>query len=454
MSEHRACSGLRKLDRRGVVQAGGLGALGLGLADLFQLQAAAADTASTERPKAFGAADSVLMLWLGGGHSHQDMWDLKPDAPAEVRGEFKSIKTKNPDLEITEHLPRIAALADQFTVMRGVTHQRGDHQGAQVWLLTGYRPTRPSFQLRDPSQDQPSLGAIVTHERGAKTAVPPYVAIPDCGAIGHFNAFLPARCAPFQVNSDPSLDKFEVRDLGRQQALDADRWSRRRRMLDGADQSFREITRTVEALAARDQHYARAYELVASARARGAFDLHQESTETRDRYGRNVLGQSLLLARRLVEHGSRFVSVDTWYYQDWDTHSSNFTTLKGNYLPKLDAAYSALLEDMGRRGMLDRTLVLLMSEFGRSPKINPGAGRDHWPACNAALFAGAGIKKAQLLGASDREAAYPVGAGYSPEDIAATILTLVGVDIHRELIDRQDRPWKICTGTPIAELIG
>lgn len=452
MASFHACDGLRRVPRRGVIQAGGMGALGFGLSDLFATQTSAS-TASEARGKLFGAADSVLMLWLGGGHSHQDMWDMKPDAPSEVRGEFKPIKTKNPDLQITEHLPKIAGLADKFTVMRGLTHGRGDHQGAQVWWLTGYRPTRGDFALRSPSQDMPSVGAIVTHEKGMGNGVPPYVAIPDCGAIGHFNAFLPANCAPFQVNADPSLPNFQVKDLARAAGFADQRWERRKHLLEGADQGFRGISRTVETLASRDQHYARAYELVASAKARGAFDLAQESNEVRDRYGRNVLGQGLLLGRRLVEHGCRFVTVDTWYYQDWDTHSSNFTTLKDNYLPKLDQGYSALLEDMERRGMLDRTLVLLMSEFGRTPKVNPAAGRDHWPYANVALFAGAGVKKGLVLGATDKEAAYPSGAGYSPEDVSATTLHLAGVDLHKELIDRQNRPWKINTGVPLPEVM-
>jgi hypothetical protein len=448
MADSISCNGFRRLRRRGVLQVGALTACGLSLADLFRLQAAQAASPGMAK------ADSVILIWLSGGPSHQDLWDMKPEAAAEVRGEFKPIPTNLPGLQISELLPRVAKHADKFAMLRGIHHDRGEHEGAHVWTLTGYKPTRPFFALRDPSQDQPSMGSVVAQELGSRSALPPYVCIPVASYNGAYNAFLSHRYAPFEVNADPSKDDFEVRDLGRIAALDGERGDRRRRLLSATDAPFKRLDATVESLAARDEYYARAYELIGTARTRGAFDLRQEPKELRDAYGRNVLGQSTLLARRLVEHGARFVTIDTTYSGIyWDTHADNFKTLRETHAPSLDAAYSALLDDMTKRGMLDRTLVLVMSEFGRTPKVNAQAGRDHWPACNVALFAGAGVKTGQVLGASDREAAYPDGTSYTPEQLVATIYHLLGVDLNKELRDPLGRPWKIATGTPIHDLI-
>lgn len=448
------CDGFRRLPRRGVLQVGGLSALGLGLSDVLRMRAAQAAAPAAPRPRAFGKADSVILIWLSGGPSHQDLWDMKPEAPAEVRGEFKPIKTNVPGIEISELLPRTARHADKWAMLRGITHNRGEHEGAHVWMLTGYKPVRPFFALRDPSQDQPSMGSVISEELGARSAVPPYVCVPVASYNGAFNAFLNPRYAPFEVNGDPNKPDFQVRDLGRLAALDDGRVARRRRMLEHVDQPFKTLDRVVESLAAKDQFYAQAYELVGTAKARGAFDLSQEPKELRDAYGRNVLGQSCLLARRLVEHGSRFVTIDTTYWgMYWDTHADNFKTMRDGYGANLDNAYATLLEDMTKRGMLDHTLVLLMSEFGRTPKVNTAAGRDHWPPCNAALFAGAGIKPGQVLGASDREAAYPLDQGTTPEEVVATIYTLLGVDLNKEFRDHLDRPWKLATGTPVRELM-
>lgn len=456
MRQPAACDGFRRLSRRGVLQVGGLSAFGLGLADLLRLRAAGAATPAIGRShsRSFGAADSVILIWLSGGPSHLDMWDMKPEASAEIRGEFKPIKTNLPGLEISELLPRIAKRADQFTMLRGITHNRGEHEGAHIWLLTGYKPSRPFYALHDPSQDQPSLGSVVINELGPKTAIPPYVCVPVVSYNGSFNAFLSRRCAPFEVNGDPNKDNFQVRDLGRIAALTDDRFDRRRRMLGRVDHPFKQYDQVVETLASKDEYYARAYDLVGSAKMRGAFDLSQEPKELRDAYGRNVLGQSTLLARRLIEYGSRFVTIDTTYWgMYWDTHADNFKTLRDGYGANLDGAYSALLDDMKRRGMLDRTLVLVMSEFGRTPKVNAAAGRDHWPPYNVALFAGAGIKTAQVIGASDREGAYPDGSGFTPEDVVTTIYNLLGIDVNKEYRDHLDRPWKIATGQPIPELL-
>jgi len=453
MKRSAACEGFRKLSRRGVLQVGGLSAFGLGLGDALRMQAASA-APGVARPGAFGAADSVILIWLSGGPSHQDLWDMKPEATAEVRGEFKPIKTNLPGLEISELLPRVAKHADKYAMLRGITHNRGEHEGAHVWVMSGYKPTRPFFALRDPSQDQPSMGSVVVNELGSRTPVPPYVCVPVASYNGAFNAFLSRRCAPMEVNGDPNKENFEVRDLTRLATLDDQRFDRRRQMLRRVDSEFKMHDQVVESLASKDEYYARAYDLVGSAKMRGAFDLSKEPTELRDAYGRNVLGQSTLLARRLVEHGSRFVTIDTTYWgMYWDTHADNFKTMRDGYGANLDAAYSALLEDMTRRGMLDRTLVLLMSEFGRTPKVNKDAGRDHWPPCNVALFAGAGVKKAQVIGASDREAAYPDGNGYTPEDVITTIYTLLGIDVRKEYRDHLDRPWRIATGEPISELL-
>jgi len=367
-----ACAGFRNLSRRGVLQVGSLSALGLGLSDLLRVRAAQA--AAGKRPAS--QADSVLMIWLSGGPSHLDLWDMKPEAPAEIRGEFKPIQTNVPGIRVSELLPQTAKRAHQFAMLHGITHNRGEHEGAHVWMLTGYKPVRPFFALRDPSQDQPSMGSVVVQELGPKNSVPPYVCIPVASYNGAFNAFLSRRNAPFEVNGDPNKDDFQVRDLGRLAAMDDERLGRRRRMLGQVDGSFRHLDAVAESLAAKDEFYAKAYDLVGAAGARGAFEIQKEPKELRDRYGRNVLGQSALLARRLIEHGARFVTLDTTYWgMYWDTHDANFKTLRETHAPNLDMAYSALLEDMERRGLLERTLVLVMSEFGRTPKINAQAGQ-------------------------------------------------------------------------------
>jgi hypothetical protein len=378
---------------------------------------------------------------------------MKPGAPSDVRGEFKPMGSSLPGLEICELLPRLAKRMHQTAMVRGLTHTRGDHQGAQVWQFTGYKPIRPNFALKDPSQDQPSMGSVITQQLGAKNALPPYVILPSVDCNGQWQAFLEARCAPFSVNGDPSTDKFEVQDLTRVSAGGPERLARRHRLLEGGSAAFREFDRSVETLGAWDAHFARAYDLVGTAHLRGAFEVNREAKEVRDRYGRNVLGQSVLLAKRLIEHGVRFATVDTWYRMDWDTHSNNFRTLKDTYLPRLDAALASLFEDLERSEALSRTLVVVMSEFGRTPRVNKDAGRDHWAPCNVALFAGAGIRAGQVLGASDAEAAYPVGRAYTPEELTATIYSLMGVDLRGELIDRQNRPWRIATGEPVRELM-
>lgn len=446
MSAHRPCSQLLRLPRRGVVQAGALSAFGFGLTELFQAQAA--QGAGRTAP-----ADSVLLMWLSGGPSHQDLWDMKPAAPAEVRGEFRPIPSSVPGLEVSELLPRVAKRMHQMALVRGLTHARGDHQGAQVWQMTGYKPTRAQFALLDPSQDQPSMGSVVTQELGPRTQLPPYVCVPNADCNGQWQSFLPPGTAPFCVKGDPNKPDFEVRDLGRLAAGSPERLDRRRRLLDGTPGRFRDFERTVASLDSWNANFARAYDLVGAARARDAFDIRKESNEVRDRYGRNVLGQSTLMARRLLEQGVRFVTVDTWYHMDWDTHSNNFKTLKDSFAPRLDAALSALLEDFERNEALSRTLLVIMSEFGRTPKVNKDAGRDHWAPCNVVLFAGAGIRAGQVLGASDAEAAYPEGTAYSPEQMVATIYTLLGLDLDREFVDQQSRPWKIATGKPVGELM-
>ena len=360
-------------NRRDFLHLGALSCFGITLADLLRFHSFAAD-APDRRDL------SCILIWLDGGPSHLEMFDLKPDAPIEVRGEFKPIGTAVPGIQICEHLSGIAKVMGDVALIRSLTHELGNHDTGSHYLLTGHRPT--------PATQFPSLGSVVAKEAGFDRALPPYIAIPDAVASAG-PGYLPGAYSPFAIGGDPSKANYSVRDLNPPASIGFERFDRRRSMLDQIDAFSRQVE-TNPLTETRDAFYEQAYRLLSSPAAKAAFDLSKEPASVRDRYGRQRVGTGCLLARRLVEAGSRFVTVVD---SGWDMHVNIFKSMPdalfpgSGKLPALDRAYSALITDLKQRGLLDTTLVVMMGEFGRTPKINAAAGRDHWPRAGSVLFA-------------------------------------------------------------------
>jgi hypothetical protein len=414
---HTPCD---RLSRRDFVRVGALTALGLSVGDLFRPRAAAA------APPA--KADAVILLWLGGGMSQIDTFDPKPEAGPEIRGHFGTIPTKLAGVRFSDRLPRLAAALDRFCVIRSVTHDDRNHGSADHLMLTGY--------LQTPATEYPSFGAVAAKELGYRRSLPPFVALPR-PPIGA--GYLGAEYGAFTVAGDPNAPAFTVRDVRPPLEVSAARLKRRETLLslvDGAVKAF-ESADGPRSLSAFQQ---RAYALVTSPAAKDAFALDQEPERLRRAYGRTTFGQSALLARRLVERGVRFVTVTRG---GWDHHANIFTQLDEGMLAELDQTVSALLEDLHERGLLSRTLVLCMGEFGRTPTVNYAVGRDHWPDVASLLIAGGGVRGGQILGASDARAAYPRERPVTPGDLAATIYHLLGIDPEKEHHTRDGRPIKI-----------
>lgn len=413
--------------RRDFLRVGGLTALGLSLTDWLRLRSVAGPTRS--------AIKNCILIWLDGGPSHLDLFDLKPDAPSEVRGPFKPIDTRVPGVRICEYLPQTALQADRIAIVRSVTSPLGEHNFGSHYLLTGYKPT--------PVLQYPSYGAVLTRARGGKHTLPPYISVPSHNAMAG-EGYLGAACRPFAVGGDPSQPDFKVQDLEPFADVSTSRLQRRQGFRAALDQ----FADRVEQLAPdSDAEFEQAYRLILSPEAKRAFDLGRESKELRARYGPRTIGQSCLLARRLVEAGVPFVTVTDY---GWDTHDNLFNRLKEGYTggtvgktPTLDLAYSALLEDLQQRGLLDTTLVILMGEFGRTPKINTSGGRDHWPRVFSVVLAGGGVRGGQVIGRSDSRGESPADRAVTPEDLAHTIYTALGVDPDSEFHTRDGRPVQI-----------
>lgn len=429
--------GLSRCDgvsRRDLLQVGVMGPLGLGVADLLRLRAEAA-----EAPRRAGKAEACILVWLDGGPTHLDTFDPKPEAPAEIRGEFGAIETSVSGLRICEHLPRTAKVMHRATLIRSLTHELGNHDTGSHYLLTGHRPT--------PAMEFPSIGSVVAREVGFERALPPYVAVPD--RVQYAGAgYLPQAYGPFSVGGDPSRVDYRVRDLSLPQGVRFDRVSRRQEFVRALDGFARKVEEE-PATRSRDAFFEQAYRLITSAEARAAFDLQGEPEAVRQAYGRNRLGTSCLLARRLVQAGSRFVTVvDT----GWDTHQQLGKALPdalfpgSGKLPALDRAYSALIGDLHDRGMLDSTLVVLMGEFGRTPKLNSQGGRDHWPRAGFACLAGGGVAAGRVIGATDAHGESPKEQPVRPEDLAVTWLSLLGVDPRKEYQTPDGRPMRLVDG--------
>jgi hypothetical protein len=420
------------ITRRDCLRFTGWSLFGLGLTELMRARATTAD--KTPRAK------SCILLWLDGGPSHLETFDLKPDAPAEVRGPFQPIETKVPGIQISELLPRTAEITNHLAIVRSLTSPLGEHGLANHYLLTGYKPS--------PVLTYPSYGAVLSHVRNEKSVLPPYVAIPEsrwtAGA-----GFLGKAYEPFATGGDPAKPDFQVRDLDFFPGVTEERINRRREFLSEFD---RAQARVEQQQPNADGGFEQAFRLVTSRQAKTAFALNEETPETRARYGPRMLGQSCLLARRLVERGVPFVSV---LNSGWDTHDGLVLQLRDGYsgakvgvglVPTFDQAFAALICDLSERGLLDETLVIAMGEFGRTPKLNNRAGRDHWPRVFSAVLAGGGIRGGQVIGSSDRTGESPADNPVTPADLARTIYTLLGVDPDRELRTSDGRPVQINQG--------
>ncbi len=429
----RFCDGLRRRDFLRVGAAGLFGTT-LTLPELLRLQA----SASTRGRSPSDA--SLIFLFLHGGLSTIDTFDLKPDAPAEFRGDFRPVATNVPGIQIGEHLPRTARQMDKFSLIRSFRHHNSDHGPADHYMLTGYFPQAGFNPGLKPNNQRPAHGAIIARKLGPRGSVPPYVCLPrmhpSCGP-----AYLGSGAAPFVIDADPSAPNFSVPDLVPPAVLPANRLEARRQLLAQVDR-YREAAEVqANRHAQAVSHFQReVFNLMTSPAARRAFDIHQEQDRLRDEYGRTSLGQSCLMARRLVEAGVRCVTID---HSNWDTHDNNFATLSRDLLPALDGALATLFRDLADRGLLARTLVVVTGEFGRTPRINRNAGRDHWGPVFTVALGGGGIRGGRVVGRSDARAERPADAPHGPEDLAATMYHLLGIDPGEEFLTPEGRPVRI-----------
>lgn len=437
-SATRTCDGV---SRRSFLRVGGLAVGGLTLPHLLRQEAAAKETGRSSRRKA------VILVWQAGGPSHLDMYDLKPTAPPEYRGEFKPISTNVPGVDISEHLPLQARMFDRFAVVRSAFHTNAGHGMGSQWMLTGYQPT---IEIND--NIYPSCGSVVSSLLGPnEQGVPAYCNVPYRLDLGKA-AYLGASNNPFAPDSNPNDAGFQVRNMKLPGNLNIDRLDRRQQLLGQVDSIRRDID-TKGDIQGLDKFYRDAFEMVTNEKALKAFDINQEDPRLREKYGRNDLGQSCLLARRLVEAGVTYVTVQAG--GGWDTHGNNFAELKNNLLPKFDRALATLVDDLYVRGLQDEVLVMAMGEFGRTPRINPGAGRDHWPGAMSVLFAGGGLKMGQAIGTTDSKAEYPTSKAYTPGCVLSTMYHTLGIDHHHTFYDQGRRPLMVLPeGQPIPELIG
>jgi hypothetical protein len=432
----RTCDGI---SRRTFLQVGSLALGGLTLPNLLRLRAA---QKSSDAPRR-----SVILIWQAGGPSHIDMYDLKPNAPAEIRGEFKPIRTNVPGIVIGEHLPYQARIMDKLAILRSAYHTNAGHGMGAQWMLTGYQPT---IEVND--NIYPSCGSIAAKMRGAnEPGLPAYVNLPRVLSLGKA-AYLGASYNPFAPDSDPNSSGFQVRNLKLPGRIDAARLGRRRALLQDLDHIRRDIDARGD-MHGLDTFYRDGMEMVTNTKAQNAFDIHKEPDKLREQYGRNDLGQSCLLARRLVESGVTFVTIQAG--GGWDTHGNNFRELKDKLLPKYDRAVAALVSDLYDRGLQNDVLVMAMGEFGRTPRINPQAGRDHWPGAMSILYAGGGLKMGQAIGTTNANGEQPASKPATPGCVLSTMYQVLGIDYRYAFYDSAQRPMPILNeGEPIADLVG
>lgn len=442
-------------NRRHLLQIGGAGLLGLGLPHLLE---------ASERRTSKVRAKSVIFLHQWGGPSHVDTFDMKPDAPEAIRGEFKPIQTKAPGVVICDRLPAMAPLMDKVCQVRGIYHTMKNHNSAGYYSLTGCAPPTDDQRLRDSLDLFPAYGSIVDRLAPARAGMPTFVSFPHIirdGSVtpGQHASFLGKAHDPFFISQDPSASDFRLPELSLPDRISFDRLNHRREVMRLIDQQTDLMERSATARGI-DQFQEKAISMLTTPAIKRAFDLSAEPDAVRERYGRTTYGQSCLLARRLVEAGARFVNV---YFAasiggrknngGWDTHGFDnnpmYPILKEYLLPITNQTLPTLLTDLEERGLLNDTLVVWMGEFGRSPRINALAGRDHWPQCYTALLAGGGVKRGYVHGSSDRIGAYPASEACRPDDIAATMFELLGIDPHTEIRDALNRPMPISRGNPL-----
>jgi uncharacterized protein (DUF1501 family) len=425
------------MNRRDFIYSGLVGGLGLSMGDILKLQA--------ESPQLNAKAQSIIHIFLPGGFAAQETFDPHPLAPSEYRGPLKSIPTSIAGVHFSQHLAKTAKIADKLTVVRSMTHGEAAHERGVTSMFTGYRPS--------PALEYPSFGSVVAHELGDRNNLPSYVCIPskitNNGNDPADTGFLSKAYGPFSLGSDPASNGFKVRDLNLPSGITADRFERRRSILDTVDSHFKYMESN-DSVAAMDEFYQKAYAMISSPKAREAFNLQSEPNKMRESYGMNAAGQRLLMARRLVESGVRFVSVT---YGGWDMHT-NISGGIEKQLPPFDQAYAALITDLEQRGMLDSTLVMISSEFGRTPKINKDAGRDHWPRVFSVVFAGGGFKKGLVYGSSDATGSEVEDKPLTVENLAATMYNQLGIDPNKHLMASGGRPSAIVKdGQVITDLL-
>ncbi len=456
-----ACNGFEqtRISRRHLLTVGAAGLLGLHLPALLRAE-------GTRRRKA--PAKAVIFLHQFGGPSHLDTFDPKPDIPESFRGEFRPIRTAVPGVLISERLPRMARLADRYALVRSVHHDMKNHNSATYYSLTGHAPPLDDIRLRDTPELFPAYGSVVDRLAPARAGMPTFAAFPYVlrdGSVtpGQHASFLGKAHSPLFIGQDPNSSDFRLPELSLPANLSLDRLENRRQMLRLVD-SQAELLEFSAAARGVNLFYDKALTMLTSPRVRQAFDLAAEPAAVRDRYGRTTYGQSCLLARRLVEAGARFVNV---YFAPniggqgssggWDTHGFKgkpmYPILKDYLIPVTDQTVPALLEDLDQRGLLQETVVLWMGEFGRSPRINNMAGRDHWPKCYTVLMAGGGVRPGMVYGSSDKTGAFPAGDPVKPDDVAATLFHLLGIDPHTEVYDALSRPLPIAKGEVLTGLL-
>lgn len=428
------CKG-NPLSRRGFLTVGAVGGLGLSLPALLQVRQAKADLKKYDFIEA--NADSVIHVFLPGGMAHQESFDPKPYSPIEYRGEMGTIKTNTGEV-VSETIPQLAKIADRFAIIRSMTHGEAAHERGTHNMFTGYKPS-PALQF-------PSFGSVISHEYGPKNNLPPYVCIPNQPNIYAGMGYLSSSFAPFSLGADPASGGFKVRDLNLPGGVDDKRFTRRRSALEAVNDYFARKDKS-DKVGAMNSFYEGAYSLISSPKARDAFDLEKEDAKLRDRYGRNQAGQRLLMARRLAEAGVRMITLT---YGGWDMHNDVTPGMK-RLMPALDQGLAALLLDLEERGLLERTLVMVSSEFGRTPKINQNRGRDHWPKVFSVLLAGGGIHGGMIYGTSNATASEPDLDPVGPGDLATTMYYQLGIIADKELMAPGGRPIEIVDGGKVVK---
>lgn len=444
---------LHPISRRKLLHAGQSSLLGLSASSILAAQAGASK--AVDNPKR--TPKSVVIVFLTGAASHHDTFDLKLDAPAEIRGQFKPIATAIPGYQICEHLPHLAARANKFAVLRSLSHGDNNHLMSTHHVLTGEKQPGGFFDKVASRDDWPSYSSALAFLKPRRDGLPTGVNLPTFlreGPLtwpGQHAGFLGQNFDPWQITGDPSNSDFKVDALTLAPGIDVSQLGRRQSLLQEVNRQQTQLGEVAQSIRLQ-QDQELAISMLTSSRLAQAFELHREPVEVRKRYGENTTGQSLLLARRLIEAGVPVVQANIGRVQNWDNHGNIFPTLKDRLLPPLDLGVAALLDDLETRGLLENTLVMMLGEFGRTPKINNTAGRDHWGPCFFGVFAGAGVRGGQVIGRSDDTGAYPVTRAFSPEDVGATVYHLLGIPAEAEVRDRLGRPVRLNRGNVIEPL--